>query len=82
MTRPSSAQGGVLQIGGVDLRRLAARAGRTPFYVYDRSRLDARIRTLRQTLPPGIELHYSIKANPMPAIVHHLAACPRCGYAA
>ncbi|HEV3424565.1 MAG TPA: pyridoxal-dependent decarboxylase, exosortase A system-associated [Paraburkholderia sp.] len=75
MTRPSSAQGGVLQIGGVDLRRLAARAGRTPFYVYDRSRLDARIRTLRQTLPPGIELHYSIKANPMPAIVHHLAAC-------
>jgi diaminopimelate decarboxylase len=75
MTHPFSVQAGVLQIGGVDLRRLAARAGHTPFYVYDRSLVDARIRALRQTLPHGIELHYSIKANPMPAMVHHLAAC-------
>ncbi|KLU20571.1 diaminopimelate decarboxylase [Caballeronia mineralivorans PML1(12)] len=74
MTHPFSVQAGVLQIGGVDLRRLAARAGHTPFYVYDRSLVDARIRALRQTLPHGIELHYSIKANPMPAMVHHLAA--------
>jgi diaminopimelate decarboxylase len=74
MTHPFSVQAGVLQIGGVDLRRLAARAGHTPFYVYDRSLVDARIRALRQTLPRGIELYYSIKANPMPAMVHHLAA--------
>ncbi|MDN7184756.1 pyridoxal-dependent decarboxylase, exosortase A system-associated [Caballeronia sp. SEWSISQ10-4 2] len=74
MMHPFGVQAGVLQIGGVDLRRLAARAGHTPFYVYDRSLLDARIRALRQTLPHGIELHYSIKANPMPAMVHHLAA--------
>jgi len=73
MTPSFNAQAGVLQVGGVDLHRLAARAGHTPFYVYDRSVLDARLRTLRQTLPHGIELHYSIKANPMPAIVHHLA---------
>jgi diaminopimelate decarboxylase len=74
MTHPFSVQAGVLQIGGVDLRRLAARAGHTPFYVYDRSLVDARIRALRQTLPRDIELYYSIKANPMPAMVHHLAA--------
>jgi diaminopimelate decarboxylase len=73
MNHPFRTQDGVLQIGGVDLRRLLARAGRTPFYVYDRSLINARIRSLRETLPHDVELHYSIKANPMPAIVHHLA---------
>jgi diaminopimelate decarboxylase len=67
-------QDGVLQIGGLDLRRLVARAGCTPCYIYDRSLIDARIFSLRETLPQDVELHYSIKANPMPAIVHHLAS--------
>ncbi|MDN7444401.1 pyridoxal-dependent decarboxylase, exosortase A system-associated [Burkholderia cepacia] len=64
---------GVLTIGGVEINRLADRAGRTPFFVYDRATLDERVCTLRDTLPAGIDLHYSIKANPMPAVVHHLA---------
>lgn len=64
---------GVLLVGGVDVRRLAARAGHTPFFAYDRSVIDARVRLLRETLPAGVELHYSIKANPMSAIVHYLA---------
>ena len=63
-----------LQFGGVDVRQLADRAGRTPFFAYDRSAIDARIRELRSLLPSGMQLHYSIKANPMPAVVHYLAA--------
>lgn len=63
-----------LQFGGVDVRQLADRAGRTPFFAYDRAAIDARIRELRSLLPSGMHLHYSIKANPMPALVHYLAA--------
>ncbi|QNB16126.1 pyridoxal-dependent decarboxylase, exosortase A system-associated [Paraburkholderia tropica] len=69
LRRPSG-----LQFGGVDVRQLAERAGRTPFFAYDRSAIDARIRELRNLLPAAISLHYSIKANPMPAVVHYLAA--------
>ncbi|WP_104012937.1 pyridoxal-dependent decarboxylase, exosortase A system-associated [Burkholderia anthinoferrum] len=64
---------GVLTVGGVEISRLADRAGRTPFFAYDRATLDERVCTLRDTLPAGIDLHYSIKANPMAAVVHHLA---------
>jgi diaminopimelate decarboxylase len=58
-----------LQVGGVPLSTLAARVGRTPFYVYDRAALKARVSLLRQHLPREIVLHYAIKANPMPALV-------------
>ena len=53
--------------------RLAARVGRTPFYAYDRQLLSQRVAELRATLPAGIELHYAMKANPMPAVVQHMA---------
>ena len=33
-----------------------------------------RIELLRSTLPDGIDLSYAVKANPMPAVVQHLAA--------
>ena len=36
--------------------------------------LDARIDELRSALPAAIQLHYAIKANPMPAVVTHVAA--------
>jgi diaminopimelate decarboxylase len=62
-----------LQVGGRPLRELAARVGRTPFYVYDRAALVARVRSLRQYLPGEIRLHYAMKANPMPAVVALLA---------
>ncbi|MES2072212.1 MAG: pyridoxal-dependent decarboxylase, exosortase A system-associated [Pseudomonadota bacterium] len=62
-----------LQIGGMPLTRLAQRVGRTPFYAYDRSLLSARVETLRRLLPPQLALHYSVKANPMPALVQHMA---------
>lgn len=62
-----------LQVGGMPLTRLAQRVGQTPFYAYDRALVTRRVQALRQHLPPEVELHYSIKANPMPALVQHLA---------
>ena len=63
---------GCLQVGGIALPRLAQRVGATPFYAYDRALVDDRVRYLRRHLPADIRLHYSVKANPMPALVGHL----------
>ena len=62
-----------LVVGGMPLTRIAERAGRTPFYVYDRAVIDARVDLLRTHLPAEVKLHYAIKANPMPALVCHVA---------
>lgn len=62
-----------LQIGGMSLVRLAQRIGQTPFYAYDRQLITGRIGLLRRYLPEEIHLHYAMKANPMPAVVQHLA---------
>ncbi|HRD48334.1 MAG: pyridoxal-dependent decarboxylase, exosortase A system-associated [Candidatus Competibacter sp.] len=62
-----------LHIGGISLPQLAAQVGQTPFYAYDRRLLDARVALLRRVLPSAIELHYAMKANPMPALVQHMA---------
>ncbi|MCK0509196.1 pyridoxal-dependent decarboxylase, exosortase A system-associated [Aromatoleum anaerobium] len=66
-------ENGELVVGGVPLTRLAARVGQTPFYAYDRALLSARVAELRQALPAAIQLHYAVKANPMPALVGHMA---------
>ena len=63
-----------LQIGGVPLTEVAERAGRTPFYAYDRELLTQRVALLREHLPASVHLHYAMKANPMPEVVRHLAA--------
>lgn len=63
-----------LQVGGIPLTQLAQRIGRTPFYVYDRNLMTQRVQSLRQHLPARIELHYAMKANPMPAVVQHMAS--------
>ncbi|CAI8967162.1 pyridoxal-dependent decarboxylase, exosortase A system-associated [Methylocaldum szegediense] len=62
-----------LVVGGMRLTRLAERVGRTPFYVYDRRLITERVEHLRKFLPKEIHLHYAMKANPMPAVVQHLA---------
>ncbi|MCV7254001.1 pyridoxal-dependent decarboxylase, exosortase A system-associated [Mycobacterium hackensackense] len=64
---------GQLTVGGMTLQRLAARVGTTPFFAYDRALLTARVERLRAALPKGIHLSYAVKANPMPAVVQHLA---------
>ncbi len=66
-------ENGELLIGGIPLSQLANRVGQTPFYAYDRQKITARVAHLRQHLPDEIHLHYAIKANPMPAVVQHLA---------
>ncbi len=64
---------GELLIGGIPVSRIAARAGQTPFYAYDRQLLKRRVDELRAALPPSVKLHYAMKANPMPALVCHMA---------
>lgn len=61
-----------LQIGGIPLTELARRIGRTPFYAYDKSLITERVELLRNHLPAQVQLHYAMKANPMPEVVRHL----------
>ncbi|RKQ85069.1 diaminopimelate decarboxylase [Solirubrobacter pauli] len=63
----------VAEIGGVPLDVLAERVGSTPFFAYDRAALTERVALLRRTLPRDLQLSYAVKANPMPAVVQHLA---------
>ena len=64
---------GELLVGGLPITRLTARVGSTPFYVYDRTVIAARINALRAALPENIKIHYAMKANPMPALVAYMA---------
>jgi diaminopimelate decarboxylase len=68
-----SARGAELLVGGVELSELVNRVGHTPFYVYDRSVIAAQIGKLRAVLPREVELHYAMKANPMPEVVRFVA---------
>ncbi len=65
---------GEFRVAGRPLSRVVDEIGVTPCYLYDRSRLAERARGLRSALPPGVLLHYAIKANPMPALVGFMAA--------
>ena len=67
------ARDGQLLVGDWPLERLAARVGSTPFFAYDRAKISERVASLRAALPDRVRLHYAIKANPMPAVVQHLA---------
>lgn len=64
---------GELALGGVPLSRFAAGVGSTPFFAYDRRLLTERVALLRRTLPDSLGLGYAVKANPMPALVQHVA---------
>ncbi len=64
---------GEILVGGEALSLLAERAGRTPFYVYDRALLRTRVAELRAALPGTIKLHFAMKANPLPAVVGFMA---------
>lgn len=67
-------KGDELLVNNIPLSRLAARVGQTPFYAYDTSVLTKRVAHLRAHLPTQIQLHYAMKANPMPALVAFMAA--------
>jgi diaminopimelate decarboxylase len=60
-----------LVIGGRSAEDWAAE-GDTPLFVYELSVVAARAAALRAALP-GIDIHYAIKANPLPAMVAAVA---------
>jgi len=62
-----------LLIGGIALNRLAQRVGSTPFYAYDRQLMSQRVLDVRAAMPADLKIHYAMKANPMPAVVQHMA---------
>lgn len=64
---------GQLILGNMPLSQLAHRVGQTPFYAYDRQALTRRVAQLRQSMPAALKIHYAMKANPMPAVVQHMA---------
>jgi diaminopimelate decarboxylase len=66
-------EGGELLVGGIPLSRLTARVGSTPYFVYDRGAMTRRVAELREALGASIDIGYAVKANPMPAVVQHLA---------
>lgn len=65
------AEDGELLIGGRKVSAIADDLGRTPFYAYDSAVMTRKVRELRAALPSAVEIHYAMKANPMPAVVRH-----------
>ena len=59
-----------LVIGGQTVSELIAQADDTPLFVYDFGMIRRRIAALRAALPPEVMLHYAVKANPFPPLVH------------
>lgn len=67
------AEGAELLVGGRPISELAHQIGQTPFYAYDRAVIEQQVRGLRAVFPQGVELHYAMKANPMPEVVRFIA---------
>lgn len=61
-----------LLVGGKTLAQIEAMVLNTPFYAYDKSVIEKQVSALKNALPSAIQLHYAIKANPMPALVHFM----------
>lgn len=62
-----------LLVGGKTAAEWVDISGSSPLYLYDRTSISQRVNELRSAFPKKIQLHYSVKANPMPALVQHLA---------
>ena len=63
---------GRLMIGGQDCEDLVAQARGTPLFVYDNNLVGTKIARFRAAMPAGIALHYAVKANPYPPLLHWL----------
>ncbi|MFN4096785.1 MAG: pyridoxal-dependent decarboxylase, exosortase A system-associated [Sphingomonas sp.] len=61
-------QSGDLRIAGRSASEWVDQAG-TPLFVYDTSIVRERIGQLRAALPRPVEIHFAIKANPLPAFL-------------
>lgn len=65
---------GVLLWGGRKVTEIVDELGTTPCYLYDRARMTQRVAELRAALPESLQLHYAMKANPMPDVVAHMVS--------
>lgn len=63
----------VLVWAGRKVFDIASEVGSTPFFAYDRDRMSRRVSELRAAMPEALQIHYAIKANPMPDVVGHMA---------
>lgn len=59
-----------LLVGGKSLDNIASILDKQVFYAYDKSVVKNQIDKFHQYIPSAIKLHYAIKANPYPALVH------------
>lgn len=61
-----------LLIGGYSVSQISRLLGKSAFYAYDRQVIAAQIAKFRHFMPTRIHLHYAVKANPNPAVVHFM----------
>lgn len=61
-----------LVIGGKTISQIDKLIGSTPFYAYDKTLIANKVANLKSALPDKIQLHYAIKANPYPSLVHFM----------
>ena len=67
-----SRMGNELIIGGKTMYQIDKLIGSTPFYAYDKTLIANKIAQLKTALPNQLQLHYAIKANPYPSLVHFM----------
>ncbi len=61
-----------LVIGDKMISQIEKLVGGTPFYAYDKVLIANKVASLKSALPEKIQLHYAIKANPYPSLVHFM----------
>jgi len=67
-----SSRNNELVIGDKTISQIDKLIGSTPFYVYDKTLIANKVTSLKSALPDEIQLHYAIKANPYPSLVHFM----------
>ncbi len=64
---------GELAIGGKLASHWAQEAGRTPLFVYSRSRIEQRFADLHAAMPQRLKVNYAIKANSFPPLLQFMS---------
>ena len=64
---------GALRFAGRGYAECIAEAGGTPLFVVDFTIVEARIARLRAALPARVEIHFAMKANPLPELLRAIA---------
>ncbi|MEH3123856.1 MAG: pyridoxal-dependent decarboxylase, exosortase A system-associated [Sphingomonas phyllosphaerae] len=67
-----AAQTGALIIGGHDATALVEAYG-SPLFVYDAALVATQVARFREAMPVAVDLHYAIKANPLPVLLARVA---------